>query len=70
MLVVTTSHLMFKCDVTKSVWEKIKYWQIFEPVLAADEVSSIVFLNLLELLISKRSTNVLYVLKEVVEIKE
>jgi len=61
---------MFKCDVAKSVREKIKYWQIFELVLAADEDSSIVFLNLLELLISKWSTNVLYVLKEVVEIKE
>nr|ABN08543.1 hypothetical protein MtrDRAFT_AC157502g3v2 [Medicago truncatula] len=46
---------MFKFDVTKSVWEKIKYWQIFEPVLAADEDLSIVFLNLLELLISKRN---------------
>jgi len=53
VLVVTTGPLMFKCDVTKSVWEKIKYWQIFEPVLAEDEDLSIVFLNLSELLISK-----------------
>jgi len=26
VLVVTTSPLVFKCDVTKSVREKIKYW--------------------------------------------
>lgn len=42
---------MFKCDVAKSVWDKIKYWKIFEPVLTADDDTIIVILNVLKLLL-------------------